>query len=362
MPPSPPPSGDTCIAVLMSGGVDSSVAAWLLQQAGWNVLGVTMHLPQVPCADPTRSAVARAKAVCQHLRIEHQTIDLGEAFEEAVVEPFRQAYRIGRTPNPCVLCNPAIKFGRLREGIAELGGPTQVATGHYARILHDTPSATLARGRNRRKDQSYFLYRLPPEILETIVFPLGELASKDQTRDMAAKASLPIASTGESMEICFVPDDDYRAFLGDHASHPGPIRLRTGEIVGEHSGISNYTRGQRRGLGKGFGQPMYVLQILPAENAIVIGPREEAYVQEVHAAKVNVLIPEEWQTGTVLGGKTRSAGDPRPCEILHADGETLTVRFAEPVFAPTPGQHLVLFDTSERVVGGAEIVAGPGAP
>lgn len=349
-----PPEGRT-VAVLMSGGVDSSVAAYLLQRAGWRVLGFTMNLRQASPLDPRFTGESDVERVCSHLGIEHAVFDLSDEFEQAVVEPFRQAYREGRTPNPCVNCNPAMKFGRLWDRIRDASSTDFVATGHYARILRDGDVARLARGADPSKDQAYFLYRIPRARLEGILFPLGSIESKETTRRIARDAGIPVAEHAESMEICFVPDDNYRSFLGEDEASPGPIIDRNGDVLGQHTGIIHYTVGQRRGLGKGFGQPMYVLRIIPKQNAIVIGPREQAYRREVWAVRPNVLIPEALRPDARGFAKIRSAGDTDPCNVIVSEAERLAVCFDEPVYAPTAGQHLVLYDKDGCVIAGGEI-------
>jgi len=355
LPPVPAPSGAGAVAVLMSGGVDSSVAALLLQRTGWTVVGVTMQVLPSAATDPAAGdPAASAASVCRVLGIPHHVLAIADAFQATVIDPFRAAYQGGRTPNPCVLCNPAIKFGLVWDRIRAQTGIEFLATGHYARILGGPERSRLARARHTQGDQSYFLYRLPNERLARLILPLGTVASKDETRALARAAALPVAEREDSMEVCFIPGDDYRAFLGN-APAPGPIRDLDGNTVGEHPGIQNFTVGQRRWLGRAFGEPMYVLRILPEENTLVIGTRAQAEQHTVRTRAPHVLQPDRLAPGMRLRGKIRSGGEPRDCQVTAATADSLEVLFDAPVFAPTPGQHLVLYDAEDCVVGGGEI-------
>jgi tRNA-specific 2-thiouridylase len=348
------PASERNVVVLMSGGVDSSTAAALLSEAGWNVVGLTMVLPIE--SDAPNLAAARAVDVCRRLDLPHYVVDVRAAFESLVLDPFRRDYAEGRTPNPCVTCNVRIKFGRVFDLAREALGVTHLATGHYAR----TESGRLLRAADRAKDQSYFLYRIPRDRLAAVLFPLGA-QSKTDTRRMARERGLPVAETGESMDICFAAEGDYRRLLPESArAAPGPIVDPEGNVLGRHTGIAHYTVGQRRGLGIAAARPLYVLGICPRTNTIVAGPREAADCRDVAASDLNLLEAGRVAPGARLAGKLRSAGEPAPLTVTEAAEDALRVTFDEPCFAPTPGQSLVLYDGDE-VVGGGIIRAGESA-
>ena len=357
------PSRD--IAVLMSGGVDSSVTAMLLRDAGWNVLGITMKIPLAENCDVKRSCCGlEAGYVARDLGIAHYYLDVREAFERLVIDPFRRAYAAGRTPSPCVDCNTLFKFGLVWDFIEESFGVTHLATGHYARVAHEDGGAYLVRGDDHSRDQSYFLYGIPRRRLDRFHLPLGEL-SKDEVRRLARQAKLPVARRQDSMELCFVAEGDYRAALGA-APSKGPVLDAAGNVIGEHDGIANYTVGQRKGVRVAAGRPLYVVAISAVDNSITLGPRDLIETREVSAEDANVLIPDlmrprSWggisnpAPTSGLFGKIRSQGEPMSCEITDAGEGTFSVRFGEPQFAPTPGQRLVLYDCQGRVVAGGVI-------
>src|SRR5659263_719932 len=262
------------IAVAMSGGVDSSVAAALVLEAGRDVLGVTMRLGLAELADRAccgEEEVLLARRVCDALGIQHVVLDMAAEFAAEVVEPFCASYAAGLTPNPCVRCNERIKFGAFLDRARRLGADT-LATGHYARIVHDEGRAWLERGVDRRKDQTYFLYRVPPKTLAILEFPLGDL-TKPVVRALAEARSLPTAARRESQEVCFT--DDHAAFVTarrPEAGMPGPIEGSTGMVLGAHRGIARYTVGQRKGLGLGGPEgPYRVVRIDARRNAVIVG-------------------------------------------------------------------------------------------
>lgn len=360
LPPSLEPwhgdGSDREIAVLMSGGVDSSVTALLLCDAGYRVLGITMKVPMAEACDhPSPCCGADAAIVCHQLGVPHYFVDVEQAFEQAVIEPFREAYRSGLTPNPCVDCNTRLKFAAVWDAVEAVFGVRHLATGHYARVVREGGRACLARGIDRQRDQSYFIHGIPAARLGQFHLPVGEL-SKDATRDIARQHGLPVAEKADSQELCFAGEADYRQALPDEVGQqPGPILDVEGNVLGGHQGIAHFTLGQRRGLRVARGEPQYVVHIDPRSRAVTIGSRAEASRRRVTAGEANVLIPERLRVGERLFGKTRSVGDPAPCTVAAAGESGMAVDFDEPQFGPAPGQRLVLYDEKDRVVAGGVI-------
>ena len=357
------------MAVLLSGGVDSSVTAWMLKEEGWNVAAVHMRIPLACGKALDDSAAVRAAG---HLQIPLWQFDLGDIFREEIIGRFQRAYQRALTPNPCVDCNRLLKFTRVSRVIREELGIEHLATGHYARTETDAAGRTVLRaGEAGDKDQSYFVYAIPAEKLPFIHFPLGKMP-KDATRELARRAGLPAAETADSMELCFAGGGDYRSALPpDLPCRPGDFVDVRGKVLGRHTGIANYTVGQRK-LGVSLGaSPHYVLRLLPAENRIVAGSYDEALQSAVSANLLVVHQPEKLRPGAELLGKIRSGARFHPCRVtavrtdnpppaLTADDGpycgTLAVEFLSPVFAPTPGQHLVVYDDTHAVIAGGEIV------
>jgi len=330
---------------MISGGVDSSVAALLLNQSGWKVLGITMKIPIAEsCTHPRPCCGVEAAVVCERLGIAHYFIDAAEAFERCVVGPFRDAYSEGLTPNPCLDCNTFLKFGVVWDFLEARFGITHLATGHYARVEHRGQAGHLVRAAQMERDQSYFLYGISRRRLPRLVLPLGGM-TKDAVRTLAREHGLPVADRQDSMELCFAGEGNYRrALLEDGEDRSGPILDTTGAEIGRHEGIFNYTLGQRRGLTIATGEPLYVIDISPDNNSITVGTRAQACRREVTAENVNVLIPELLHSDARLYGKLRSYGDPKPCIVKATANGTISVEFERPQFAPTAGQHLVLYD------------------
>jgi tRNA-specific 2-thiouridylase len=356
--PQQPPARQ--IAVLMSGGVDSSVAAHLLRRAGWDVLGITMKIP-VACAAGRRGCGgADAAFVCNELNIPHYFVDVTAAFHELIIRPFRAAYAQGQTPNPCVDCNSFLKLSLVWDHLRREFGITHLATGHYARVCPDGARVYLRRAADRNKDQSYFLYGIAGPRLADLVLPLGDL-TKHQVRAIACELGLSVAAKAESMELCFAGEQDYRLALGaDDAGRPGDITNMQGNKIGVHQGIAHYTIGQRRGLGIAGGIPLYVGRIDLRTNTVALGTREEVSTRLVRANQPNTLLPERLVAGARLLGKIRSYGEPRPCRLLDLTADGLAVEFEQPQFAPCPGQRLVLYDEEENVVVGGVIAPAEG--
>lgn len=350
-----PGSGTRPIAVLMSGGVDSSVTAMLLRDEGWDVVGVTMKLP-VLGGDPLRPCCgADAPCVCRQLGAPHFFLDVEASFLECVVAPFREAYASGATPSPCVDCNTYFKFGTVWDRIRKELQIKHLATGHYVRVVHEGERQALRRAADLSRDQSYFLYGLPRERLAYLECPLGE-RTKHEVRRLAGASGLPVAEKADSMELCFAGEGDYRDVLGGLPARPGPICDMAGNVLGQHQGIHLYTVGQRRGLPASTTGPLYVLKIVPETNTLVVGGRPMGMAHRVGARQINVLVPERFAPGERLAGKIRSVGEPAACEVVRAEANEFEVRFDEPVFAPAPGQHLVLYGEAGTVVAGGTIV------
>jgi len=345
------------MAVLMSGGVDSSVAAHLLTEAGWEVLGITMKIPA--CTTTSRPCCgADVVVVCNELGIPHYYIDVTEAFEKLIIEPFRKSYAGGQTPNPCIDCNTFLKFSLVWDFVEETFGINSLATGHYARIIKTDNGVWLGRANDKTKDQSYFIYGIAREKLANFVLPVGEL-TKEKVCSIAAELNLSVADKAESMELCFAGEGDYRAVLSDaDANQSGDITDMQGNKIGTHKGIANYTLGQRRGIGFAGGEPLYVGKMDAQANTIALGTREEISSAVICADKVNVLIPQELVAGRLCYGKIRSYGDPRPCKIVEADDTNMTVEFDKLQFAPCPGQSLVLYNSNDYVIAGGTITNG----
>ncbi len=337
--------------VLMSGGVDSSAAALILQRKGYSVAGLTMKIS----SSTDNSACESAAAVCRTLLIPHFSVDISDEFKTFVSEPFCRAYKLGMTPNPCADCNEHVKFGLLWD-IAELkfGSSFYVATGHYAQIVRVEGKAYISRSANTRKDQSYFLSGISSDRIQRILFPLGSYTSKDGIRALVRSAGLLVSERPESMEICFAGENDYRSVLSIPAE-PGPITDTSGKIIGTHKGITGYTLGQRKGLGISSRNPLFVVAIKPYENTIIVAPKEAAFSNTVAAQNVNMLAPQYVTEGAHLFGKIRSQGEPAPCSILSCGNSHIYVRFKIPVFAPAPGQRLVLY-TSDGIVAAGGII------
>lgn len=340
------------VAVAMSGGVDSAVA---LLRAGPHAVGVTLRLWQDPrgrsaervCCSPR--AVAQARATCHALGRPHVTLDLREEFRLAVVDPFRDAYAAGRTPNPCLRCNGTFRFDALL-AFADRVGAAELWTGHYARIVEQGGRRLVARAADARKDQSYMLATLDPERLSRIRFPLGG-QTKEETRAEAERAGLAAAHRPESQEACFLAGDDYRAFLEREGLLPreGPVIDESGRVLGQHEGFWRFTPGQRRGLRLGAPRPLYVLRTEPKTNAVVVGPREALRATRVEA-EGRLYLPTE-RARVKLRYRSRAL----PTRVF-ADGSKLVLELEEPAEAVAPGQVAVLYD-GDAVVG-AGIITG----
>ena len=341
------------VAVLMSGGVDSSVTAHLLKDQGWDVLGVTMKIP-ISCETGGRGCCgADAALVCYELDIPHYFIDVAAIFKKLIIARFCRSYARGHTPNPCVDCNTLLKFSVLWDFLEVTFGIHYLATGHYAKINEIAGKTYLGRARDNLKDQSYFLYGITPRRLNRLIFPLGEL-TKEEVRSIARQKHLSIAEKAESMELCFAGEGDYRVALGS-TNKPGDITDMQDNRIGTHKGIANYTLGQRRGIGYAGGKPLYVGKISSRTNTIALGTREEISLRTIRANQMNTFIPDELVVDNHIYGKIRSYGEPQLCRIIDVGRKKITVEFGEPQFAPCPGQRLVLYNNKDYIIGGGMI-------
>jgi tRNA-specific 2-thiouridylase len=359
----PDPAGCR-IAVAMSGGVDSSVAALLLSEQGESLIGISLQLFDAGAGEPSRfgrccspADFLDARKVAHRLGIAFYVLNMEREFREAVIENFIEEYEHGRTPLPCARCNTQVKFGDLMSRARTLGCE-RIATGHYARRAWDPAGerTKLLRSADREKDQSYFLYGLTPEQLDRALFPVGEM-SKEAVREKARRAALGVAEKPESMDLCFLPGEGYRAFLerarGKRETEAGEIVDVNGTVLGKHEGIRHFTVGQRRGLGLAHGKPMYVIGIDPARRRVLVGEREEQYRTTCVVPAPNWISarPPARSLEAIVQIRHRHAGAEA---ILEPDpGGGIAVRFRVPQRAITPGQAAVFYRDDEVLGGGA---------
>lgn len=356
------------VVVGMSGGVDSSVAAYLLKEQGYDVIGVTMQIWQDGNAEQVSenggccglSAVDDARRVAQKLDIPYYVMNFREEFQKYVIDYFTSEYLQGRTPNPCNACNRYVKWEALMKRAISIGAD-YIATGHYARIDKMSNGRLAIRNSvTAAKDQTYALYNLTQEQLSGTLLPVGEF-EKDQIRQIALEQELPVAHKPDSQDICFVPDGDYGAFLerevGDRLPGCGNFVTGDGIVLGKHKGITNYTIGQRKGLGIAMGHPVFVTKIRPETNEVVIGENEELFETELICDHLNFMGIEDIAAGQVLSckAKVRYAHKGTDCRVQRVGSDRLKVTFDEPVRAITPGQAVVFYD-GEYVLGGGLIV------
>ena len=351
------------VLVAMSGGVDSSVTAFLLKEQGYDCIGVTMKL--YDGEDERESTccslrdVEDAKSVCHRLGIPHYTFNFTGDFEQQVIRPFIESYEQGRTPNPCIDCNRRLKFQRLYHRAMELGCD-YIATGHYVR-RREEPDGTIClyKALDREKEQSYVLYNMTQEQLRRTLFPLGEL-SKPQVREIAEREGFLNAKKHDSQDICFVPDGDYAGFIAEATgkTYPeGPVLDTAGNRIGTHRGIIHYTIGQRKGLGLAMGKPMYVKSTDAETNTVVLGTNDELFSSRVYGGKLNWIAGELPKEPLSVVARVRYHGKDQPATLhFQGDGRVLT-EFSVPQRAVTPGQAIVFYQ-GEKMLGGAEIVRG----
>jgi tRNA-specific 2-thiouridylase len=341
----------------MSGGVDSSVAAALLIEKGYEVIGLTMQLWEKGRGCCSVKDVTDAKKVARILNIPHYVVSLKDAFEQDVIDYFISEYKKGRTPNPCAVCNPKIKFGVLMEKADSLDAEF-LATGHYAGIQHDSRRQryVLTRGKERWKDQSYFLARLSQDALSRALFPVG-LYSKAKIRKLARRFGLPVAEKKESQEVCFVPDGDVAGFIQKkegRVSPSGPIKNQNGEIIGQHNGVAGYTIGQRKGLGIATGERRYVTKIDPDANTVFIGEDDALYHDRFEAVDPHWISVSGMEKPFKARVKIRYKHEAAQAEVVPLSKERLEIKFKQVQRAITPGQ-LAVFYHRNQVIGSAWI-------
>ncbi|WP_255420044.1 tRNA 2-thiouridine(34) synthase MnmA [Anaerotruncus sp. AF02-27] len=342
------------VLVAMSGGVDSSVAALLLQRQGYEVGGATFELFD-GCNEDN---AGDAKRVCEKLGIPHYLFNYREIFAKRVLDYFVETYAAGATPNPCIACNRNIKFGKFLEDADRLGYE-YISTGHYASVRFDAQSGLyqLWRSAQERKDQSYVLYHLTQAQLSRLILPI-ESYTKDEVRAIAAAAGLPVASKSDSQDICFVPDGDYVSFIERYTGNacvPGDYLDETGKVIGRHKGVLHYTIGQRKGLGVSFGRHRFVSRLDPKFNTVTLSDESAVFSDTLLAGDLRMIAPDGAGAPFAAQAKIRYAHKPAPAEVYPLEDGRVQVRFEAPQRAATKGQAVVFYD-GNRVLGGATIV------
>ncbi|MCT4597200.1 MAG: tRNA 2-thiouridine(34) synthase MnmA [Vallitalea sp.] len=353
------------VVVGMSGGVDSSVAAYLLKEQGYDVIGVTMQIWQDEEIDVQEesggccglSAVDDARRVANSLEIPYYVMNFKGEFKDNVIDYFVDEYQKGNTPNPCIACNRYVKWESLLDRSLQIGAK-YIATGHYARVIQ-LPNGryTLKKAVGIRKDQTYALYNLTQNQLEHTLMPVGEY-DKEEVRKIAEKVNVRIANKPDSQEICFVPDNNYASFIEEYTNNKIPsgnfVDL-DGNILGKHKGIINYTVGQRKGLGLSLGKPAFVIEIRPDTNEVVIGDNDDVFNDTLYANELNFMSIEKLEGELELEAKIRYSHKPAKCKIKMIDENTLKCVFEQPQRAITPGQAVVFYE-GDILVGGGSII------
>jgi len=342
----------------MSGGIDSSVAAALLQKRGLEVLGVYMKLFPSSFSKENDFSAQKSAEAASCLGIEHFVVDLSQKFKSQIIDYFVKEYARGYTTNPCVKCNPYIKFNALLEESRRIGAH-YIATGHYVRIVRRPKSSEyyIKRGLDKRKDQSYFLYLLSQKHIKQALMPLGE-RKKEQVKKQALKFNFPTAHRHESQEVCFIPDNDYINFIKKKSLQgfiQGPILDSQGNTLGKHHGYARFTIGQRRGLGIAASQPLYVLDINPRTNEVIVGPEKKLYKKSLTASKIHWISGQTLESSLRVLAQIRYNHKPQEAMIRPKDSGMVEVIFKEPQRAITPGQSVVFYD-GEKLLGGGTII------
>ena len=349
------------VLIGMSGGIDSSVAALILQQQGYNVIGITLEMfnedkNNLKCSN---TAIEDAKRVCKFLKIPHYIYNVKDEFNKYVIQNFCKCYINCKTPNPCIECNKYLKFGLMYKKAQELGC-NYIATGHYAKIKYDDEfkKTILKKSNNLEKDQTYFLWSISKEIMEHILFPLGDYNSKEYVRKLAIKYNLPVTDKKDSQYICFITNGNYKEFLEnriDIKNEEGNIVNKNGEILGKHKGLYYYTIGQRRGLGISSKDPLFVIGFNKEKNEVILGNEEELYKKELLIEDVNLLLFDEIKKPLKVMTKIRYAAKESLSTIYNTPDGKLKVVFEKPQKAITPGQSAVFY-LNDIVVGGGKII------
>lgn len=341
------------VMVAMSGGVDSSVAAFLLRSKGYECVGATMSL----LADNSKD-IKDAEKIADSLGFSYNVFDFSNEFKSFVVDEFVKAYTLGKTPNPCIFCNKNLKFSEMLKKADEFGCD-YLATGHYARVEFNeaTKKYVLKKAVDPKKDQSYVLYMLTQDILSRLILPLGSF-SKPEIRKIAEENSLVTAHKSDSQDICFIPDGDYASFIENYIGKKfpqGDFVLADGKVVGKHKGIIHYTLGQRKGLGVAYTKPLFVCEINTETNKVVLGDNDDLFTDTLKAQNVNIVSGEDFTTPTRCKAKIRYKHEEQPATAWQTEDGLLHVKFDEPQRAITKGQAVVLYD-GDVVLGGGEII------
>lgn len=348
----------------MSGGVDSSVAAILLQEQGYEVIGITMKLwedknKEIQSGCCSADAALDAKKVCGFLNIPHYTLDFQDEFQQFVIQDFICQYQCCRTPNPCIECNKYLKFGVMYRKAQEIGCD-YIATGHYAKTFYHEgyQQWVLAKSNAVQKDQSYVLYPIPGELLDKVLFPLGDFADKKQVRKLAQQKGLQVSHKPDSEDICFIPDGNYKAFLEEHgAVYPqdGNIVKRDGTILGKHHGLYRYTIGQRRGLGIAYSERLFVVGFRPQTNELIVGTKEDVYEKELYAHDIHWLLDDQIKEPKRVRAKIRYSFQEADAILYPLENGKMHLVFEQPQKAVTPGQSVVFYD-GDIILGGGKIL------
>lgn len=347
------------VVVGMSGGVDSSVCAYLLKEQGYEVIGMTMQIWEKDMSSEGSccglSAVEDARRVCEMIDIPHYVVNFRQDFKTRVIDYFIDEYKNGKTPNPCIACNRYVKWESMLKKALMIGAD-YIATGHYASVINIENRYQLKRSKSLKKDQTYALYNLTQNQLKKTIMPLGDY-TKEEIRQIAAKIGLLVANKPDSQEICFVPDDNYSKYIEDATGEvavEGSFVNKAGEVLGKHKGIINYTIGQRKGLGITFGKPVFVTKIDATSNTVTLGDSEDLFATVIYAKDVNWMALAEFTEPFVAAAKIRYSHEPAEC-LVEMESGLLKCTFVQAQRAPTPGQAIVLYD-GDLVIGGGTIV------
>ena len=344
----------------MSGGVDSSVSALLLKEKGYDVIGATLELYAGSSCCNINTYID-AKGVCNQIGVPHFTFNYKDEFKKYVIDDFINCYANCKTPNPCIECNKYMKFGIMYEKAKEMGCK-YIATGHYAKTEYSEKYGrwVLKKSKAGKKDQSYVLWNIPKDLIQYVIFPLGDFESKDEIREIAAKNNLRVAKKPDSEDICFVPDGNYKKFLENNSEIKpkiGNIVNSKGEILGKHTGLYKYTIGQRKGLGISYKVPLFVIGFNPLKNEVIVGEESELYKKEIEVSDINLLLVDEIKDWIEVDVKTRYSSKFAKAKIKQDDNDKskIIIIFDEPQKSITPGQSAVFY-IDDIVLGGGKII------